>query len=361
MKSPQRCLKCILPEHLPGITFDKNGVCNFCNDYEQNWAKMDFDQKKSELDSMAELASKISDSYDVLVPLSGGKDSIYVLYYMVKKLGLKSLAIHFDNRVQTQIAHSNIKKATDILDVELLWVRPPEKLMTMLRRKFLLMTGQFCTPCTMGADISIQRIARAFHIPLIVTGVSPIHDGYTFSKNLYQYSSDLFTHVIDKSGISRQVKDTILDAKYNIRSVFDPPENTEKLLENLKQRITATVYLPLYVHWNEDEIIAIIERDLNWRQDPTIGREHTDCKLTPLKFCIKREKTRTRDFAGIDDLQMKLAVKVRTGQIARDDAISALSKLVDRPIEDYIPLLKEMGLDETKLSIIKKSLRVKPF
>jgi Predicted ATPase of the PP-loop superfamily implicated in cell cycle control len=65
---------------------------------------------------MAELASKDFPDFlrRSLVPLSGGKDSIYVLYYMVKKLGLKSLAIHFDNRVQTQIAHSNIKKATDI-------------------------------------------------------------------------------------------------------------------------------------------------------------------------------------------------------------------------------------------------------
>ena len=76
MKSPKRCIKCILPEHLPGITFDEKGVCNFCNDYEQNREKMDFIQKKSELDALVEQARKISDAYDVLIPLSGGKDSI---------------------------------------------------------------------------------------------------------------------------------------------------------------------------------------------------------------------------------------------------------------------------------------------
>ena len=29
-----RCNKCILPVNYPGIRFDRNGVCNYCKDYE---------------------------------------------------------------------------------------------------------------------------------------------------------------------------------------------------------------------------------------------------------------------------------------------------------------------------------------
>ncbi|KPA16886.1 N-acetyl sugar amidotransferase [Candidatus Magnetomorum sp. HK-1] len=359
MKSPQRCVKCILPEHLPGIEFDEKGVCIFCNDYEQNWAKIDLVQKKIELDALVAQARKMTDAYDVLIPLSGGKDSTYVLYYMVKQLGLKALAVHFDNRVETQVAHSNMIKAIDILDVELLCITPPEKLMTLLRREFLLATGECCTPCSMGTDTSILRIAHAFNIPLIASGVSPIHDGYAFSKNFYQYSPEYFTQFIEKAGIADQVKDTIFDARFNTISVFAPPKTTEELLEDMKQNKMTTIYLPIYIQWNENEIINTIERELEWSPDPVIGREHTDCRLTPLKYCLKREKTRTNQFAGIDDLQMKLAVKVRTGQITRDKALSALSELEDNPIDDYISLLKEMGLDETHLSIIKKASQAK--
>ena len=31
--SLQRCTRCVLPETFPFITFDEDGVCNFCHNY----------------------------------------------------------------------------------------------------------------------------------------------------------------------------------------------------------------------------------------------------------------------------------------------------------------------------------------
>jgi tRNA(Ile)-lysidine synthase TilS/MesJ len=52
------------------------------------------------------------------VGLSGGTDSTYVLYQAVK-MGLRPLAVNFDNGWNSAIAVSNIRKATDSLGVDL--------------------------------------------------------------------------------------------------------------------------------------------------------------------------------------------------------------------------------------------------
>ena len=47
--------------------------------------------------------------YDTIVGVSGGVDSTYVCY-LAKELGLKPLAVHFDNGWNSEIAVSNIEK-----------------------------------------------------------------------------------------------------------------------------------------------------------------------------------------------------------------------------------------------------------
>ena len=33
----RRCVRCIMPENYPGVTFDAEGVCNFCRVFEKQW------------------------------------------------------------------------------------------------------------------------------------------------------------------------------------------------------------------------------------------------------------------------------------------------------------------------------------
>ncbi len=360
MKSPQRCVKCVLPEHLPSIEFDENGVCNFCNDHDENWARLDYLERKKELVALAGQARDLSRSYDVLVPISGGKDSTFVLYHVVNELELNALAVHFDNRVQTPVSYANIQKATDKLGVELLNITPPEELMTTLRREFLLTTGECCTPCNMGIKVTIIRIARSLGIPLIANGYSPIHDGYASSQAIYQFSPEYFVNVVKAAGIENIVKGTIFDEVLRSSELFGKVGMTsEELMAKMRAHGMVQIFLPTYVSWIEDDIISTIERELGWMPDPDIGTEHTDCSITPLKYCLKREKTRTADLPGIDDLQLKLAAKVRTGQMTREEAFEDVSGLEDKPLENFMLLLEKMGLDGTHIPIIRQASQEK--
>ncbi len=109
----RRCSKCLLPETFPGITFDKNGECSICKTY-----------KKKHLKGTEELkrvlnANRNSESYyDCIVPLSGGRDSCYMLHYIVKELGMKPVAYTYDWGMVTDLARRNIQRMCSALEVE---------------------------------------------------------------------------------------------------------------------------------------------------------------------------------------------------------------------------------------------------
>lgn len=77
-----RCTKCILPDTFPGIHFNDDSVCNYCLEFRSV-------QKGIGKAKLLQLLSSHPKrgKYDCVVPISGGKDSTFILYYVVKELG----------------------------------------------------------------------------------------------------------------------------------------------------------------------------------------------------------------------------------------------------------------------------------
>jgi glutamine---fructose-6-phosphate transaminase (isomerizing) len=109
----KRCTKCILPETMPFITFDNNGVCNYCLSYIPKNHNKSIDELKRLVDPYKNLDKK-----NVLVPLSGGRDSCYTLHLAVKELGLNPIAYTYEWGMVTDIARRNISRITSQLGVE---------------------------------------------------------------------------------------------------------------------------------------------------------------------------------------------------------------------------------------------------
>jgi len=87
MTEIKRCNRCILPDTIPGISFDEAGNCNYCVSYERNFAnwKDIAIRKKEEFETLLDKAKKLNRPYDCLVPLSGGKDTAHLLFIYVPK------------------------------------------------------------------------------------------------------------------------------------------------------------------------------------------------------------------------------------------------------------------------------------
>jgi len=118
----QICKKCVMDNSDPEITFDEDGICNFCRSYEKR--KKMFTplakEKSKHLQAIIDFCKKKGKGkkYDCIIGVSGGVDSTYVAY-KVKELGLRPLAVHLDNGWDAELAVSNIHNVLKKLHIEL--------------------------------------------------------------------------------------------------------------------------------------------------------------------------------------------------------------------------------------------------
>ena len=113
----KRCTKCVTPETHETIMFDKQGICNICSQIEYKKTKIDWNVKRKELDELVKIY-KGKYSYDCIVPFSGGKDSVWTLYYLVKELKLKPLVVRFDHGFLRPNLEENTKRVQRKLGVD---------------------------------------------------------------------------------------------------------------------------------------------------------------------------------------------------------------------------------------------------
>ena len=129
------CTKCIIPDSFVGIAFEA-GRCSFCRDA---GLTSFFNQPPAGKEKLQALlnSSKAGNGYDCVVPLSGGKDSSYILYYLVKILGLRPLAVHYDSGFRASASLANIKNVTEKLSVELVTHRATPSHRRLIRQALL--------------------------------------------------------------------------------------------------------------------------------------------------------------------------------------------------------------------------------
>ena len=109
----KRCTRCILPETMPYIDFDKDGVCNYCHHYKPR----NVPRPKEELFELVKPYRRTNE-LDCIVPFSGGRDSCYGLHLIVKELGMKPVTYTYDWGMVTDLGRRNISRMCAELGVE---------------------------------------------------------------------------------------------------------------------------------------------------------------------------------------------------------------------------------------------------
>lgn len=177
-----RCRNCLLPDKVPGANLDASGVCAFCRNHgtaARNGNDNDHARQAREADLENTLRNcKGSGRYDALVCLSGGKDSIYLLYRAKVDYGLNVLAFTTDVNIP-DVAWDNIRRTVAKLEVDHLVYRPPASLYRKLFRHLLMnqeARGAVYTVSYVYAPLfegDALTVALEKNIPLVLAGYSP--------------------------------------------------------------------------------------------------------------------------------------------------------------------------------------------
>lgn len=110
----KRCTKCVLPETMPFIKFDEQGVCNYCKNYKSR----NTPKPKEELFELVKPYRRSGKELDCIVPFSGGRDSCYGLHLIVEELKMKPVTYTYDWGMVTDLGRRNISRMCSQLGVE---------------------------------------------------------------------------------------------------------------------------------------------------------------------------------------------------------------------------------------------------
>lgn len=338
------CSKCLVPETVDTITFDENGVCSVCRQIDFRDEKIDWTERRHQLD---ELINEYRDKglYDCIVPFSGGKDSTFQLWYIVKELKLKPLVVRFNHWGYRPLVLENNTRTFKILGVDTFEFTPNWHVARELMLESLKRRGDFCWHCHTGIYAGVMQIAVRFQVPLIIWGesVAEYHSWYTYEE-MEEVDEKRFNRVMNQ-GITSDDMYEFLEGRVSKRDLwmFTYPPRKDLMKMNCR-----SICLGNYIKWDTKKHVEIIKRELGWKGQPVEGvppqydYEKIECCFQGIRdYCkyVKRGYARTNHLASID---------IRNNRLTREEGL-ALTEKYDgkRPASlDYFLELLKLSEDE---------------
>ncbi len=165
------CIRCVYPMNHPlKITFDESGVCSGCRIHEEK-DTLDWAARFEKLRTIADTYRNESGSnYDCIVPVSGARDSYFIVHTVIKKLGLRPLLVTYNKHYNTERGIRNLAYLRTIfgLDTTTLTVSPER--VKSITRASLESLGSMYWHCIAGQTVFPVQTAVRFKIPLIIWG-----------------------------------------------------------------------------------------------------------------------------------------------------------------------------------------------
>jgi hypothetical protein len=330
-KAMNRCNRCILPETFPGISFDSDGVCNYCHSY----SPMTVSGETKFQEVLSQYRDK-GEKYDCIVAFSGGRDSSFVLHQIIRKYQMRTLALTVDSGFITNEGYRNIDKVTSVLGVDHVWLKNDEKIETAKKNGVIKFQGWLKNPSintivpVLNAgdktmNLQMYRYAKDYGIPLVIGGniignasIEQEHfkTGYmgVFPNERGEYS------VFDKWRLVYHFGIEYFRNPYNFRFPILNEYVTGYLVymfeSFLKPKNVDSLGFYDYIYWKEDEILSTITQELNWEgAADTSTTWRIDDSAYPL---INYLYLRLVGFTEHDEMYSKM---IREGQITQSDAM----------------------------------------
>ncbi|MDR2145844.1 MAG: N-acetyl sugar amidotransferase [Tannerella sp.] len=308
------CTNCVLPDTHETVSFDNAGVCNVCRLSEKKHLDIDWDARKKMLDPIVE-RYKGKDIYDCILPYSGGKDSVFQLWYVVIQLQMKPLVVRFDHWGFRPLVDENNTKIFKKLGVDVLQFTPNWQVVKKLMKQSLIEAGDFCWHCHTGVFAHTMQVAVRYNIPLVIWGESPAeYRAYVTHEELTEFNETLFNQMVNL-GLTADQMYELLGGQVEKRDLYQYVFPSKQELDKLGAK---SIYLGSYIKWNTKQNVEIIKRELGWKGQPVEGippeydYEKIECQWQGIRdYCkyIKRGHGRTNHLACID---------IRNGEMTRD-------------------------------------------
>lgn len=337
-----QCSNCILDDAgSTNITFDANGVCNYCNSYKSTYTAAyianTFSPEKLNEKLAAMKAYGKGKKYDCLLGVSGGVDSSY-LALLCKQYDLRPLIIHFDNGWNSELAVKNIQSILDKLGYDYTtYIVNWDEFKAMQRAYFKAGVIDIEALTDHAILATMLKLAKENDIKYVLSGFNYATEaimpkGWTWKKEDWTNIEDICL-------------------KNGVKTIKSFPRVTffKKLYYNFVLKLEV-VQLLNYINYNKDASKQRLINELDWKD---YGGKHYESVFTrfyqayilPTKF-------------GVDKRKAHLSNLIVSGQINKQQALSEIQKPICDPqllADDKDYVLKKLDFTESEFNALMKA------
>jgi N-acetyl sugar amidotransferase len=350
------CTRCVYPSAsaMP-LAFDDHGVCSGCRVSDQR-STINWDERMTMFRRIVHEYGSDED-YDILIPVSGGKDSYFQVHLATKVLGLKPLLVTYHANNFMPEGEQNLQRMRDVFKCDHLILRPDRDMLVKMNRLGFRLQGDMNWHSHCGIFTVPIQIAVRYNIPLILWG----EQGYMDLAGMYSYNDFIeFTakfrlehamrgydwHDFTDEGLERLGKPELkegLTAK-DLKWAQYPGD------EDLDDVGVRGIYTSNFVRWDSNSHVKLVMNEYGW----------TPCK-DPLERTYRR-------FSSLDDMHdigihdylkfIKFGYgrgsdhschDIREGALTRDEGIEMVRKYDHvKPRKDLDRWLNYVGMDESE-------------
>jgi len=309
------CNICVSPSTRPGLNLNSDGICTACETASKK-KQIDWVLRRKHLESIFDRHRRVRDyDYDCIVPVSGGKDSIYQVHMVKNVFNMNPLCITWRTLARTQRGEENLT-ALKKIGVDHIDFSPNPDGINKITVKAFEDYGDSSLIDHLAIYNVIPNFALRFNLPLVIWGENPYmeYGGDETNSNLDQQSSKFVRehHIFKGKEAVNWISDYI--ARREINS-YIPPDDTA--LEKIGYE---PIYLGFYIPWDakKNKEIAIKYGFKPRENGPIMGLydyADLDCMNIVIHHYFKWLKF------GFNRITDNASNEIRKGRLNRTEAI----------------------------------------
>ena len=336
MRKYQICTKCVMDTTDKEITFNEQGVCNHCLDYELRKKQLISDPEEREK-ALQNIILKVKEAgknkkYDCIVGISGGVDSSYVAY-LAKQWDLKVLLVHLDNGWDSELAVKNVenivkKTGFDLYTLVINW----EEFKDLQRSFFKADVVDLELLSDHAIFATVYKLTREYGIKYLLSGEN--FETEAIMPTSWNWRKSDATNIKAIHKLYGDVKLKTFPFMGTIKKTIYQYGGVAKSIPVLD-----------YLDYNKENVMKILEDELDWKY---YGGKHYESIFTrfyqgyilPKKFSIDKRRAHH-------------STLINSGQMTREEALEDLKNEI-YPIElqqeDFELVCKKLDFSEDELN-----------
>ena len=342
------CTRCLYAnDHPLGITFDENGICSGCKIHEEK-NKLDWTFRWEKLQKLIKPYKSKKQSYDCIVPITGGQDSYFIIHIVKNKLGLNPLLVNYNKYFNTALGIRNLANLRIKFDCDILFQNVNPNSVKKIIKTSLRKLGSMYWPNLAGHTVFPVQTALSYKIPLIIWGA---HQG------LEQVGMFSHKHEVEMTRRYRKEHDLMGLEADDLLSVFDTLQESDVWQyrypgdEDLNDVGLKGIYLGNYIRWDPKAQHELMIKKYGYRTsifNRTFDKyDHVDCfNYMDIHDLLKLYKT------GFSKVTDQASREIRFGRISRNQGLSLVRRYEQEPLKYLDVFCKWLGVSKLALKFV---------